>query len=133
MNYKNRSGNDEVLSYRFNRKNRNIYHFKDNYIFKTKPGGWDPADIRSLLDTYFIQAIDGVRYIPYEAEINGLPYMEAGDVVTILTRMGGIEAFVFRRTLRGINCLTDRLEARGDEVNEVGEDDSATTISIASG
>ncbi len=132
VNYKNRSGNDEVLSYRFNRKNQNVYHFKDNYIFKTRPGGWDPADIRSLLDTYFIPAIDGVRYIPYEAEITGLPYMEAGDVVTILTHMGGIEAFVFRRTLRGINCLTDRLEARGDEVNEVGEDDSATTISIAS-
>lgn len=130
VNYKNRSGNDEVLSYRFNRKNRNVYHFKDNYIFKTRPGGWDPADIRDLLDTYFIPAVDGIRYIPYEAEITGLPYMEAGDVVTILTRTGGIEAFVFRRTLKGINCLTDSLEARGDEVNEADEDDSATTVTL---
>ena len=130
VNYKNRSGNDEVLSYRFNRKNQNVYHFKDNYIFKTRPEGWDPADIRALLDAYFIPAVDGVRYIPYEADIVGLPYVEAGDVLTILTRTGGIEAFVFRRTLKGINCLTDSLEARGDEVNEAEEDDSATTISI---
>lgn len=130
VNYKNRSGNDEVLSYRFSRKNRNVYHFKDNYIFKTRPGGWDPADIRAVLDAYFIPAVDGVRYIPYEAEITGLPYMEAGDVVTILTRTGGIEAFVFRRILKGINCLTDSLEARGDEVNEADEDDSATTVTL---
>lgn len=130
VNYKNRSGNDEVLSYRFNRKNRNVYHFKDNYIFKTRPGGWDPADIRALLDAYFIPAIDGIEYVPFEAEITGLPYMEAGDVVTILTRTGGIEAFVFRRILKGINCLTDSLEARGDEVNEADEDDSATTVTL---
>ena len=56
--------------------------------------------------------------------------MEAGDVVTILTRTGGIEAFVFRRILKGINCLTDSLEARGDEVNEADEDDSATTVTL---
>lgn len=126
VNYKNMSGNEEVLSYKFNRANKNIYHFKDNYIFKT--GGWKPDHIRRILDTWFIPGLLGIRYIPVELEMKGLPYVEAGDVLTVLTRTGGIEAFVFRRTLKGINHMTDSIEARGDEMNKADIDDSITIV-----
>ena len=126
VSYKNMSGNDEVLVYRFNRANRNIYQMKDNFVFKT--GGWKPAEIRDILDTWFIPNLKGIRYIPAELEMVGLPYMEAGDVLSVLTRTGGIEVFVFRRTLKGINFMTDSVEARGDEVNKTDMDDSVTVV-----
>ena len=126
VSYKNMSGNDEVLVYRFNRAHRNVYRMKDNYVFKT--GGWKPAEIRAILDTWFIPNLKGIRYIPAELEMVGLPYMEAGDVLSVLTRTGGIEVFVFRRTLKGINFMTDSVEARGDEVNKTDVDDSVTVI-----
>lgn len=126
VNYKNMSGNSEVLTYRFNRANKNTYNMKDNFIFKN--GGWHPDEIRQILDAWFIPGLLGIRYTPISLEMKGLPYVEAGDVFTVLTRTGGIEAFVFRRTLKGINFMTDSIEARGDEVNEIDIDDSVTTI-----
>lgn len=126
VSYKNMSGNDEVLVYRFNRENRNVYQMKDNFVFKT--GGWKPAEIRDILDTWFIPNLTGIRYIPAELEMIGLPYIEAGDVLSVLTRKGGMEVFVFRRTLKGINFMTDSIEARGDEVNKTDVDDSVTVI-----
>lgn len=126
VSYKNMSGNAEVLSYKFNRANKNVYHFKDNFIFKA--GGWQPDKIRRILDTWFIPGLTGIRYTPVELEMKGLPYVEAGDVLTVLTRTGGIEAFVFRRTLQGINHMTDRIEAKGDELNEADIDDSITVV-----
>lgn len=125
VSYKNMSGNDEVLVYRFNR-GKNTYQMKDNYVFKT--GGWKPAEIRDVLDAWFVPNLTGIRYIPAELEMVGLPYIEAGDVLSVLTRTGGMEVFVFRRTLKGINCMTDSVEARGDEVNKMETDDSATVI-----
>lgn len=126
VNYKNESGNDEVLVYRFNRANKNVYHIKDNFIFKT--GGWKPADIRNILNTWFVPGVAGIQYIPAELEMIGLPYIEAGDVLSVQTRTDKIAVFVFRRTLQGINHMTDSIEARGDELNEVGLDDSVTLI-----
>lgn len=126
VNYKNTSGNDEVLVYRFNRANKNVYKMKDNFIFKT--GGWKPSEIRDVLDTWFIPNLKGIRYTPAELEMVGLPYMEAGDVLSVLTKTGGIEVFAFRRTLKGINFMTDSVEARGDELNKTDADDSATVI-----
>lgn len=126
VNYKNMSGNAEVLTYRFNHANKNTYQMKDNFIFKT--GGWHPDKIRQVLDAWFIPGLLGIRYTPISLEMKGLPYVEAGDVLTVLTRTGGMEAFVFRRTLKGINFMTDTIEARGDEVNKTDIDDSVTTI-----
>lgn len=126
VGYKNMGGNEEVLVYRFNRANKNVYKMKDNFIFKT--GGWKPSEIRDVLDTWFIPNLKGIRYIPAELEMVGLPYMEAGDVLSVLTKTGGIEVFVFRRTLKGINFMTDSVEARGDELNKTDADDSATVI-----
>lgn len=126
VGYKNMGGNDEVLVYRFNRENKNTYQMKDNFIFKT--GGWKPAEIRDVLDAWFVPNLTGIRYIPAELEMVGLPYIEAGDVLSVLTKKGGMEVFVFRRTLKGINYMTDSVEARGDEVNKIDADDSATVI-----
>ena len=75
-------------------------------------------------------AVAGISYRPVEIEMKGIPYMEAGDVITVLTRTGGVEAFVFRRTLKGINTMRDSIEARGDEVNADETDDSISSVTI---
>ena len=44
--------------------------------------------------------------------------MECGDRINLITKTGGAESFIFRRTLKGINALRDTYEARGDEYIE---------------
>jgi hypothetical protein len=116
VKYKDKNGEDAVFVYEFDKTSPNIYYFDDNYLFLNCP--FEESEIKSILDTYFIPKIKGISFVPMEAEIKGLPHIEAGDVVSVLTKEGGFETFVMRRTMTGIKSLIDVLEARGDEVNK---------------
>ena len=61
-------------------------------------------------------------YAPSEVHAVGLPYVECGDRISLLTKEGGIETFVFSRTLSGIQSLVDSYESYGDECNEAISD-----------
>lgn len=113
---KDKDGNEKTFSYTFDRKSKNIYDFKDNFIFRNTV--FTEEELKQLLDTYFIPNIKGISYTPADIKMKGLPFVEAGDVLNVLTRDGGFETFVFRRTISGIQSLSDDVEARGDEVNE---------------
>lgn len=58
-------------------------------------------------------AIKTVQYMPAEIESQGLPYLEAGDVIQVITEDGGFETLILRRTLNGIQMLEDIFESRG--------------------
>ena len=65
----------------------------------------------------FYASINGVRYTPHETITPAMPWIECGDRLTILTSDGGIESFVFRRNLEGIQIMKDTYEAYGEEIN----------------
>lgn len=58
------------------------------------------------------ETIKNVRYLPARVTMRGLPYLEAGDLIHVDTDDGGFNTYILRRTLKGIQTLTDEIEAR---------------------
>lgn len=67
--------------------------------------------------------IEGLTYRPNTTELNGLPYLECGDVFLLQKRTDTVESYIFNRTLTGIQALIDTYEAKGNKVraNEVSQ------------
>ena len=59
--------------------------------------------------------ISNMGYVSNVTQALGMPWIECGDRIGILTMTGGAETFVFRRTLKGIQLLKDTYESNGDE------------------
>lgn len=86
------------------------YDISDNYLIKENT--FTEAQIAEILAN-IASNIDRIRYMPAEVDLKGLPYLEAGDVVQVLTTDGGFETIILRRTLTGIQALSDNFESRG--------------------
>ena len=101
---------------------KNVYVMTDN-VFYCAPGvsyamkndGSDPLPEVTAMLTNMYNAISSMYYIPCEVEAYGMPWFECGDRIGLLTDHGGFETFIFKRTLHGIQYLTDDYEALGDE------------------
>lgn len=62
-----------------------------------------------------LEKISNVSYRPYKANVKGNPCYEVGDYVRIDSRNGIVESYILERTLSGIQGLTDRFSAQGEE------------------
>lgn len=102
----------------------NTYIIDDNIFYCAEEMVYDydaMPEVSEMLENMWIQ-ISNLGYVPNEAECLGAPWIECGDRVGLLTYNGGLETFVFRRTLKGIQNLRDSYESAGDEVNEAISD-----------
>lgn len=83
------------------------YYLTDNYILQN-------SKISETILTKFIKEmasnIKDVFYLPSEIEMQGLPYLESGDVIQI---EGQIQTIILRRTINGIQSLKDNIESKG--------------------
>lgn len=102
--------------------NKNTYVMSDNVFYCSagvsyalKEDGSEPLPevLTTLANMYEI--IQSVYYTPCEVDAIGMPWVECGDRIGLLTKYGGFETFIFRRTLSGIQRLTDFYEALGQE------------------
>lgn len=77
-------------------------------------------ELRAVGENIF-RRIQGITYRPASTELDGLPYLEAGDVYALEKRTDIVESYIFSRTLTGIQALKDQYEAKGNEIraNEV--------------
>ena len=116
VKYKDKEGEYQTYVHEFDADAKNTYYMEDNYFLLNSVH--TEEEIVEILDTYFVPNITGISYVPAELSMKGLPHIEAGDVLSVLTKEGGIELFVFRRTMTGIKALIDDIEAKGDEVNK---------------
>lgn len=115
--YINEENETEEFLYVFNEDNKNTYFFSENYLLSLYSFTQD--EIKEIIDTYFLPHIEYITYVPAEITMRGLPYLEVGDVVSVLTNSGySFETIVWQRKLKGIQALTDSVTATGDEVNE---------------
>lgn len=88
------------------------YDMTNNYILRQlKPS----YGIAAVFAGIFLENVKNISYVPAELEMKGLPYIEVGDVLNILTMTGGIETCVLRRTMSGIQSLEDSIETVGKE------------------
>ena len=51
----------------------------------------------------------------------GLPWIETGDRIVVMTQTGGFESFIFERHLKGIQALKDEFESKGEEYTKLSD------------
>jgi len=91
-------------------KDYQTYSLSDNYFIQN--GMFTSEQIKEILSSV-AENIKNVRYMPADLELIGLPWIEAGDVIAIMTEDGAIETCILRRTLNGIQSLVDNFESKG--------------------
>ena len=101
---------DAVYEYVF--RDGITYNLNSNWILQNCI--FTEEEIIALCE-YMAEKIKHVRYVPCAVTAKGLPWLEAGDTIDVLTTKGGFESIVLRRTLSGIQGLSDSIEARGNE------------------
>lgn len=86
------------------------YDISENYIIKNCT--FTDTAMTEVLKN-MANAIRDIIYMPADIEAVGLPYIEPGDVVEVITPDGGFDTVVLRRTLKGIQSLKDSYESKG--------------------
>lgn len=125
VDYKDMEENDQTFVYPFDPDAPNVYYMDNNEIFKTIQMA--EADVKALLDTYFIPNANDTVFTPVELRMRGRPDIEAGDYLNIVSNERNVFTFVLRRTLTGIQNLIDEVEA---ECNEINEDITDTSLFV---
>jgi hypothetical protein len=95
----------------------NTYIITENFLLYGKSA----VELETIANNILLQ-IKNKYYRPHETVMVGLPYLEVGDTLTIITSNDAIETFIFQRTLRGIQALEDTVTATGSQKrsNKVG-------------
>lgn len=111
-----RTGEDEdqkvlLLDYRGG-EGRNTYIIDDNVLLQSDKLYGANYKFEKIIERMY-NRIKGVVYTPHETQAAGLPFLETGDRIVVLTKTGGTESFIFRRTMQGIHSLRDTYEAEG--------------------
>lgn len=80
-------------------------------------------EVTQMMKNLYI-AIAGLDYRPHTTDAKGMPWVEAGDRLTLITNQSAVESFIFRRTLKGIQALRDTFEASGEDVIAMQDDNT---------
>ena len=106
--------------YEGNPSAKNTYLIDDNIFYCSDKMEYDydnMGDVGQMLINMYSR-IGNMKYCPHLTKALGMPWMEVGDRVGLLTNSGGIESFIYRRTLKGVQLLEDTYEADGSEYIE---------------
>lgn len=97
---------NEINTYIFD---DNIFYCAENMVYNA-----NMVEVSEMLENMWYR-ISNMGYVSNITTALGMPWIECGDRIGILTMVGGAETFIFRRTLKGIQMLTDTYESNGDE------------------
>lgn len=105
-------GNKEeaVYEYVFDETHSSTYEVSDNWILKNIV--MTEEEIAEIAEEMG-KGMKGVEVTPFDAELVGLPYMEAGDMIEIPDGEGKRRVYVLERTISGIQGMRDSIEALG--------------------
>lgn len=107
-----------------NEKAKNTYLIDDNIFYCSDYMEYEydsMPEVAEMLENMY-NRIKSMGYTPNTTLAVGIPYLEVGDRISLLTKTGGFDAFIFRRTLKGIQALKDTYESKGDEYTEAVKD-----------
>lgn len=88
----------------------NTYTITGNFLLYGKSA----EELETIAHNILLQVANKF-YRPHTTQLIGLPYMEVGDTITIITSNDAIETFIFQRTLTGIQALQDEYTATGSQ------------------
>jgi len=105
------------MEYTGSNESPNTYLIDDNIFYSNENMDYEYQRAYTLLSRMYAM-ISNMGYVPNVTVALGMPWIECGDRVGVLTYIGGFESFIFRRTMKGIQLIEDTFEAVGDEYNE---------------
>ncbi len=91
----------------------NIYTITGNFLLY----GMSGTTLQQIADEIFLQ-VKNKYYRPHATTMVGLPYIEVGDSVTVITTNDAIESFVFSRVMTGVQDLRDEISATGNRYRD---------------
>lgn len=103
VRYTDEEGEEQILLYQFG-EGENTYYMHDNTILNSVK--LTAEQIQTIVEE-LAEQIQGITMVPYEMTTQGMPHLEAGDLLQIETEDGIIESYLLRRELSGIIALTD--------------------------
>lgn len=103
---------DPLITYvdGYNPDDYRTYSLGYNYLIQNARFAADQID---AILTRVAEAVKNIRYVPAEITLTGCPWLEAGDVVNVVTRDGNFSTLITSRTMKGIYFLEDNFEGRG--------------------
>ena len=93
-----------VLERTVNADGTTDYYCDDNWLFKNLV--WTAAQVGDYADAMVLK-MRGIKWFPFEMWCAGLPYIEVGDELEIISKDGTYTSYVLQRTLNGIQNLKD--------------------------
>ena len=116
VSYKNADGEEmyaeylivDIKSDTYNASDYQAYSLSENYLIQN--GTFTEAQITEILQTVG-EALRNIRYMPCEIDAVGMPWVEAGDGLEIVTNNGAFDTLVLNRRINGIQRLIDNIEA----------------------
>ena len=94
---------------------QSVYDLSGNAILAVIPT--TQAEAAEMITTYFVPNIGGVDFTPIELSAKGLPWLEVGDAVEVITEDGEtVLSYILERTLSGIQSLRDEITSTGGEL-----------------
>lgn len=102
----------------YNEEDYYTYDMTDNYILANNnlapvTAKISPKSIEENMLPNFIDHIAGAAFQNCTITMKGLPYLEIGDRLSVLTKDGDeVQLIIMRRTLSGINHLMDLIECK---------------------
>lgn len=115
--YSNESKSVCEWEYIGDRNNDNTYIIDDNIFYCNEEMVYEydaMPEVATMLENLY-HDISNLGYVPNTTVTYGMPWTEVGDRIGLLTEDGGLESFLFRRTMNGIQKIRDTFESKGDE------------------
>ena len=83
------------------------YELSDNFFFNNFK-----FTLEQLLEIcrVMMENIGSLQYFNMTATLRALPYLEAGDSISVLTARGGYDTAILRRTMKGCSAMMDTIE-----------------------
>lgn len=108
ITYKGLDENDQekdyILQRTVNANGNTDYVMSDNWLFRNLV--WTAANVGTFADA-MVTKMQNISWIPFEMWCAGLPYIETGDEIEIITSSGTYTSYILQRQLQGIQNLQD--------------------------
>lgn len=129
VKFKDETDNEQDLTVQIG-TGASVYDLRDNAVLQNmvftvskaeaEAGITIESKLLAFLNSVFTPNIPDLTFIPIELTKKGLPYLEAGDAVTITTGDGQVvPSFILRQTVKGIQFLTADVESANGEAVEM--------------
>lgn len=99
----------------------NTYIVENNFLVYGK----DTSDLQTIADNLY-SVINKMQFVPATVNCLGDPCLEVGDIANIILDSGVKHTYVFSRTIKGVNSLTDVISSKSSKNQTVNVNSQRT-------